>query len=151
MFLYLTIAEVIWPIFVPIAVILIEPDERRQHLMLLCLAAGVSVGAYLFWYIVVRPHGAVIIDDHIVYVTEQQQSGVVGIAYLAATTFPLLLSSRRTMNALGVIVLAGSVTAYAFYWEAFVSVWCFFAATASVAIMGHFEWSHRQRLAIAGA
>jgi hypothetical protein len=43
------------------------------------------------------------------------------------------------------------VVAYAFYWEAFISVWCFFAAVASVAILCHFEWSRRSRLRSAGA
>jgi len=45
---------------------------------------------------------------------------------------------------------AGLVVAYAFYWEAFISVWCFFAAAASVAILCHFEWLRRSSLRIAG-
>ena len=114
--------------------------------MLLCLAAGVAVGSYLLWGIVTRPHGAVILDDHIVYVSEYRSSGAVALAYLVATPLPLLLSSRRTVTALGVIILAGTVAAYAFYWEAFVSVWCFFAASASVVILYHFAWAHRQPL-----
>ena len=69
------------------------------------------------------------------------------MAYLAATGLPLLLSSQRTVVVLGAIVLAGLVIAYAFYWEAFVSVWCFFAAAASVVILCHLEWSRRQRAA----
>ena len=38
-----------------------------------------------------------------------------------------------------------------FYWEAFVSIWCFFAAAASVVILCHFEWERRQRLHVADA
>ena len=63
----------------------------------------------------------------------------------------LTLSTRRAVAALGLLVLVGSVAAYAFYWEAFVSVWCFFAAAASLVILGHFELSHRHRLRAAGA
>jgi hypothetical protein len=48
-------------------------------------------------------------------------------------------------------VLAGSALAYVFYWEAFVSVWCFFAAAASVVILLHFERSRRARLRRAGS
>jgi hypothetical protein len=33
----------------------------------------------------------------------------------------------------------GSVISYVFYWEAFSSVWCFFAAAASAVIVFHFE------------
>jgi hypothetical protein len=119
--------------------------------MLFCLALGVGVGAYLLWWILARPHGAVILGGHIVYVMEYRNSGAVALAYLAATGLPLVLSSQRTVVALGAVILAGTAVAYVFYWEAFVSVWCFFAAAASVMILCHFEWSRRRQLRIAGA
>jgi hypothetical protein len=143
--LFLFFAEVFWPVYAPLAVLLIEPSARRRRFILACLAAGVSVGSYLFWEILSLPHGAVILDDHIVYITEQRQSDVVAVAYLASTALPLVLSSRPTVTALGVVVLVGSVTAYIAYWEAFLSVWCFFAATASSVILLHFERSRRLR------
>ena len=141
----------LWPVYAPATVLLIEPDERRRQLMLICLAAGVAVAAYLLWSIVSRPHGARILDEHIVYVTEYRHSDLVALAYLAATGVSLVLSSQRTVLVLGAIILAGSVTAYVFYWDAFVSVWCFFAAAASVVILGHFEYARRRRLHVAGA
>ncbi len=45
--------------------------------------------------------------------------------------------------------LIGSLVAYIFYWEAFQSVWCYFAAAGSLVILGHFEWSRRRRPALA--
>ena len=81
--------------------------------------------------------------------TEHQRSDVVALAYLAATTLPLFLSSQRTVVTLGAIIFVGIAVAYVFYWEAFVSVWCFFAAAASIVILCHFEWSRRQRLRMA--
>jgi hypothetical protein len=149
--LFLLFAEVFWPVYAPIAVGLIEPNGRRRQLMLLCLAVGAGVGAYLLWSIVTRPHGAVILDGHIVYVTKHEYSDAVALCYLTATSLPLILSSQRTVATLGAIVLMGSAVAYVFYWEASVSVWCFFAAAGSVVILGHFEWSRRRRLRIAGA
>jgi hypothetical protein len=130
-FLFLFLAEVFWPVYAPIGVLLIEPDESRRRVMLLCLAAGMGVGAYLFWSLLTRSHSAAILDDHIVYVTQYSQSYAVALAYLAATALPPLLSSRRVVTLLGAIVLVGSIVAYVLYWEAFVSVWCFFAAGAS--------------------
>lgn len=150
-FLYLFFAEVFWPVYAPMAVLLIEPNERRRQLILICLAVGLGIGAYLLWDILIRPHGAVILGGHIVYVTEYRHSGAIAPSYLAATSLSPILSSHRTVVALGAIILVGSAVAYAFYWEAFASVWCFFAAAASVVVLGHFEWSHRQRLRIAGA
>jgi hypothetical protein len=39
---------------------------------------------------------------------------------------------------MGVIVFVGSVASYAFYYHAFVSVWCFFAAASSILLLVHF-------------
>ena len=36
-------------IYAPIAVLLIEPSEMRRRIMLLCLAAGAGVAAYLLY------------------------------------------------------------------------------------------------------
>ena len=142
--LFLFFAEVFWPIYAPIAALLIEPSWPRRRLMLLCLAVGVGIGARFLWWILAHPHGAVILEGHIVYVTEYPFSEPVALAYLAATGLPFVLSSHRTVVALGSAILVGSVVAYVSYWEAFVSVWCFFAAAASVLILGHFEWSRRR-------
>jgi peptidoglycan/LPS O-acetylase OafA/YrhL len=141
--LYLFFAESFWPLYAPIAVWLIEPNQSRRHFMVVCLGVGAGVGAYLLWSILGHPHFATISDGHIVYVTEYRHSDAGGAAYLTATGLPPLLSSQRSLVVLGAIVLAGLVVAYAFYWESFISVWCYFAAAASVAILGHFEWSRR--------
>ena len=145
-FLFLFFAEPFWPLYAPLTVWLIEPNERRRHLMAVCLAIGTAVSAYLLWWILGHPHLAAIVDGHIVYGAGFRQPAIVGSAYLAAIGLPLLLSSHRAVVVLGAIVLVGLVVTYAFYWDAFISVWCFFAAAASVAIPCHFEWSRRSEL-----
>ncbi|WP_300299359.1 DUF6629 family protein [Ferrovibrio sp.] len=142
-YLFLLIAEVFWPVYAPVAVLLIEPDRRRRLGMLVCLAAGIGVGAYLRWLVLARPHDAAIIDGHIVYLTAYSHSDMVTVAYFLATVLALLLSSHRTVIGLGAVILAGYAVSYFFYWQAFVSVWCFFAAAASVAILGHFQYARR--------
>jgi hypothetical protein len=149
--LYLFFAEAFWPLYAPIAVWLIEPNASRRHLMVACMGVGAGVGAYLLWRILGHPHFATISGGHIVYVTAHGHSDVVGAAYLTATGLPLFLSSQRSLVVLGAIVLAGLVAAYAFYWEFFISVWCYFAAAASVAILCHFEWPWRSHKHIANA
>ncbi len=144
--LFLFFAEAFWPIYAPVAVLLIEPRPGRRRLLHACLAAGAAVGGYLFWGLLTLPHGAALREGHIVYFTETRQSNLVAILYLASTALPLALSSRRTVQILGAIVFVGAIVAYVSYWEAFVSVWCFFAAVASATILFHFERSRRTRI-----
>lgn len=150
-FLFLFFALVLWPMYAPVAVLLVEPGGRRRQLMYFCLAVGTGVGAYMLWWILARPPAAIIAAGHIVYVTGLGHALLIAPAYLVATGLPLLSSSRRSVVTLGAIVAIGSVVTYGFYWEAFVSVWCFFAAAASLTILGHFEHAHRRRLRLTAA
>jgi hypothetical protein len=110
---------------------------------------GVGVAVNLLWSILSTPHSASILDGHIVYTSAPRHLDVLSVAYLIATGVAPIASSHRTVRALGAIILIGSAVAFAFYWEAFVSVWCFFAAAASGAILFHFEAAHRRRLQVA--
>ena len=149
--LFLLLAQVFWPIYAPVSMLLVEPDARRRTLMYLGLVAGVGVGLYFLWSLLTQSHSAVVRDGHIVYAADYEHSDVLFLLCLAATSAPFILSSHRVILALGAVIVAGSIAAYVFYWEAFVSVWCFFAAAASVVLLYHFEVSRRQRLRIASA
>jgi hypothetical protein len=146
--LFLVFAQVFWPIYAPLAILLLERNQLRRRIMLGCLAIGLGVGGWCLWSLLTHSHGAVILDGHVVYVTEPRHSDGLALAYLVATCLPPVLSSLRTVAVLGAIVLVGCVVAYILYWEAFASVWCFFAAAASVVILGHFEQSRRRHLRI---
>lgn len=143
--LYLLFAQTFWPVYAPIAAACTEPDDRRRRLMLVCAGLGGAISIYLLWGIIARSHGAGIVAGHIVYVSETPIPFALGFAYLAATALPLLLSSHKVVVWLGAVVLVGCVTANLFYWAAFASVWCFFAAVASAMLLFHFEQA-RQRL-----
>ena len=138
---YLVFALAVWPTFAPLAALTLETDAKRRRLMSFWLAVGLATSAYFLRGLLAHPTVAVIRDDHIVYFGGRLHVTVMSVAYLAAVTAPLLLSSRRTVVAFGAIVLVGCPVAYAFYLEAFQSVWCFFAAAASAVILCHFEWA----------
>lgn len=147
--LFLLIATVFWPVFGPFAVLSIEPDALRRRLMGGCLAIGVGVAGYALWHGLTSSPTASIIDGHIVYSGELGLSHAIAFMYLVATGMAPLLSSRRIVSLFGAIVMLGSFTTYAFYWDAFVSVWCFFAALGSAVILAHFERARRmQRAAV---
>jgi len=135
---FLAFALVFWPIFAPTAALLIEAVPVRRRIMQVCLAIGVVVAAYFVYALSGGTHRAIIDGGHIVYHTGAAAPVPIGGLYLLATAVALAVSSHRAVGLLGAIVFFGSITAYLFYWEAFVSVWCFFAAASSVVVLGHF-------------
>ena len=144
---FLVFAKVIWPILIPLAVVLIEPQSVRQRLITWCCAAGVLAGAFFVWSLFANPHMAWIEGGHIAYRPEPYLPLVVGVMYVAATCVAPLLSSHAAVRVLGMIVTAGSAVTYLLYWEAYTSVWCFFSAAGSSVIVFHFEKARQRRLA----
>jgi uncharacterized protein DUF6629 len=145
-YLYLLFAEVLWPVYAPIACLLIEPSSRRRLAMSVCLIVGAAVSFYYLQTILAAPHAARIVGHHVTYITEHDVSHLMGTLYVVATGGVIALSSHRAMMTLAAVVIAGAYVSYMLYWDSFISVWCFFAAAASVIILFQFERSHRRRL-----
>jgi hypothetical protein len=125
-------AEVLWPIFAPLAAFAIETDVRRRRLILICLIIGMALSAYLLAKMIAYPYAASIADGHIVYKSGYKFPAGIEFPYVVATTIALLLSSHRMVQLLAVVILAGFALAYVSFHQSYVSVWCFFAAIASV-------------------
>jgi len=140
---YLVFAQGFWPVFAPLAVWRLEPNPARRRLIAPWLAVGTAVSAYLLWGLFAGAPSATVGNGHIVYGTGQVHLTLVGAAYLAVVSLPLFLSSYRSIVIFGAIVTVGWLVAYVAYLAAFQSVWCFFAAVASVAVVGHFEVARR--------
>lgn len=141
--LYLFIAEVWWPTYVPLAVLLIEPDHRRRQLMRLCLAIGVLSSLFLLWAMLTGHPRADIAGHHVAYNTDHAYFPAMPWLYAAAIVPPLLASSRRAVLAVGCVVLVGGAISWLAFVDAFFSVWCFFAAIASAIIYVHFSGRDR--------
>lgn len=148
--LFLLLAKVFWPIFAPIALLIPEPDPSRRRLMTICLAMGLASAAYFAWSILTHAVSATASIGHIVYSGEPAVPLAVGVAYFLATGLAPLLSTFRTLQIFGAVVLTGYAVSWFYYWDAFSSVWCFFAAAASAILVFHFERVRQLRNATAG-
>lgn len=147
---FLFYAQVFWPAFAPMAPLLVEPHPVRRRLMAICAGIGAAVAVFFLWSIFMYPHAASIRGGHIAYAQEFRTPLGIGVLYLVATAITPLLSSHRAVVLLGAIVLGGSMLTYLLYWEAFASVWCFFAAAGSVVIFAHFQrFRQMERIAVA--
>ncbi|MGL4395000.1 MAG: DUF6629 family protein [Hyphomicrobium sp.] len=144
---FLIFALLVWPIFAPIAALSVEDVVWRRRLIGGCLIVGIGVSLYLLSVMFGSTHEALLKNGHIIYDSRPPPDGRVGFFYLIATGLGPALSSHRAVNLMSIIVVIGSVVAYVIYWDAFVSVWCFFAAAASIVIVMHFDRQRADRRA----
>lgn len=148
---FVLFAKVFWPSFAPLAAYMTEPDPRRRSLIALCACAGLGVSAYFLWSIWSFPQIATLTPGHIAYTGGPDVPLAVGAAYFMATVVAPALSSHWALRLFAALVLASSIVSYVAFWEAFSSIWCFFAASASAVIVFHFERQRQLRAAIAAA
>ncbi|MDP3355400.1 MAG: hypothetical protein Q8M51_06005 [Polaromonas sp.] len=135
--LYSFFSHVLWPVWVPLAVLLIEPSEWRRKALTLFVAGGVAVGAYLMYALLAFPIVSRPTGQHIEYVAPHFFAATVMSLYLLSTTVSPVLSTYRTVKVFGVLALLSFGAAYYFYAAWFISVWCFFAAILSGIIYFH--------------
>jgi len=137
---YSFFSHVLWPIYVPVAVLLIEPSGRRRKALLVFVAAGITVGAYLLYFLVAFPVVSRPTGQHIEYVSPHFFAAATMTLYLMSTTVSPILSSHRMVKVFGVLALLSFAAAYYFYATWFISVWCFFAAVLSGTVFLHLVW-----------
>jgi hypothetical protein len=142
---YSFFSHVLWPVYVPVAVLLMEPAGWRRRVLLAFVAAGAAVGAYLLYVLVAFPVASRPTGQHIEYVSPHFFAAVTMTLYLLSTALSPLLSTHRMVVVFGVLALASFGAAYAFYATWFISVWCFFAALLSAVVYLHFWLCERER------
>lgn len=142
---YSFFSHVLWPAYIPLAVLLIEPPGLRRRLLVAFVVGGLALGVYLLYVLAAfgvasRPTG-----QHIEYVSPHFFAAAVMTLYLLSTTTSPLLSTHRLVKLFGVLALSSFGGAYFFYATWFISVWCFFAALLSVVIYLQFvgRWTGR--------
>jgi type IV secretory pathway VirB2 component (pilin) len=83
--------------------------------------------------------------NSIVYINQATNNTAVAVLYVIATCGSLFFSKVRAMLIFGAANLAILLIVMAFKRYAFTSLWCAYAAIASVIILGYFWRSGRER------
>ena len=131
-------ALVVWPVWAPVAAILVERNRIRFLAMAVLLALAVVLvirGVFGMW---VQPYGACVVQNSISYGNGWPYAPILFGAYVLCACCPFLLSSHKTLRLFGAIVLVGLIVSTTLYTYAYVSVWCFFGAVSSLTIYLHF-------------
>ena len=137
-YLFVLFSHVLWPVFVPFAIGLVEIAPWRIKTILVFRYIGGAVGLYLLYFIARFPITSEI-NEHVVYIFPDFHQPPILALYVAATCVSTFFSSHRIINVFGFLALILFIVAYWFYTVAFFSVWCFFAAILSVVIYLHFK------------
>lgn len=143
--LYSLFSHVLWPIYVPLAVLLLEPERWRREVMAALAVGGAAAGLYLLYFLIMEPITSEVVGRHIQYVSPHFHVAVVLSLYVLATCAVSFFSSHRLVRWFGAATSASLVAAAVIYSAWFISVWCFFAAAVSVVVFLYFV--HRNRKA----
>jgi len=135
---YSFFSHVLWPVYVPVAVLLIEPPGWHRRALLVFVAAGAALSVYLLYVLLAFPVVSRPTGQHIEYVSPYFFAAATMTLYLLSTTVSPLLSTHRMVKLFGVLALVSFGGAYFFYATWFISVWCLFAALLSVTVYFYF-------------
>jgi hypothetical protein len=135
-YVYLLIAQVFWPLWVPMSILLLEKNRSRKKIQRVLVAAGLIVGAFLAYYLLNYKVEAKIVGQHVTYLQNYPislKSSMV-VLYALATIAPSFFSHVKHMWLLGTTILLSYLVTAIFYDHYVLSVWCFFSSIISLAI-----------------
>jgi len=132
--IYLFFALLFWPIYTPIAVLVLEPHKIRRLVLAIFCVVGVVIGAIFFVSFLRQPEAVQVVNKCLFYPFQMIDPLLFGCLYVLIVVGSGVISSRPIIKLLSLLTLVGALVAWFFYTVNFVSVWCFFAAIISVVL-----------------
>lgn len=135
---YLTVALIIWPSWLPLALRAAEPLPARRKALTGLSVVGLLVSAFCALVLARWPPSAHLMGHHVRYdfhlgVGEGTVLPVMG--YFIPTAIPLFVSSLSLSRVLGVVLIVSLAITVLAQRATLTSVWCFFAAILSAMIL----------------
>jgi hypothetical protein len=137
MFTFLIVGRVVWPFWIPLAILGVEEDPARRKVLWALLSLGVSLAVAETYGLLAYPVSASIAGQHVQYRLDSPLPfrWAVDTCYVLVTVLPPFASSIRLTRTLGMLVLVSFIVSKIFYYQYFISVWCFFAALISAMVV----------------
>ena len=137
---YLFFALFFWPLWMPLSIFAQERRPTQNFIMAVITVLGVACGLALYLPLVLNLALVVTRIDHHSIHYDFEQSPVFDIVpwpfwivlYLAVVAAPILMSRRREVVVVGLVLVMLAGITYVISATAFVSLWCFFAAILSI-------------------
>jgi hypothetical protein len=135
---FMLYAQGLLPFLLPLSVLLFEPGAHARRRMLPFLGIGTATTLYILWALTAFPTQVYIRGNSIVYMNQATNNTLVAIFYVIATCGSLFFSKVRAMVVFGAVNLAILLFVMVVRRYAFTSLWCAYAAVASVIILAYF-------------
>ena len=129
---FLFFAFIVWPIYVPTFVYIL--DKKKRKILRWFIALGVAVALYFLVLLLTQPLAIHELRACVSYTFNFPLKNIVNGGYLLAVFVPLFVSSHHLFKWFGVLAALGAIVAWLFFTLTFASVWCFFAALISAVI-----------------
>src|SRR5579872_5194040 len=142
---FMLYAQGLLPFLLPLSVLLFEPNAKSRHRMLPFLILGGATTLYILWALTAYPLQLYVRGNSIVYINQATNNTAVALLYVIATCGSLFFSKIKMMVIFGAANLVILLVVMEFKRYAFTSLWCAYAAVASVIILAYFWSSHRHR------
>jgi hypothetical protein len=137
---FMLYAQGLLPFLLPLSVLLFEPGVKSRRRMLPFLILGGATALYILWALTAYPLQVYVRGNSIVYINQATNNTAVAVLYVIATCGSLFFSRIKPMILFGAANLAILLVVMEVKRYAFTSLWCAYAAVASVIILAYF-WS----------
>jgi hypothetical protein len=138
-------AQGLLPFLLPLSVLLFEPDRKSRRRMLPFAIIGCLTTLYMLWGLTAYPLQIFVRGNSIVYINPATNNTTLAIFYVIATCGSLFFSQVRAMVLFGAANLVILLAVMAVKRYAFTSLWCAYAAIASIIILAYFWKSSAAR------
>jgi hypothetical protein len=132
---FLLFAWVVWPVFIPYSIRLLEKEARRRKILAILMGMGVFVSLCFAYILVFHQAAAHIEGAHIKYEQDFHYSSgfawLTSACYFIPTAISPFISSIKKVWVLGGTILISFVVTKLYFQDHLVSIWCFFAAVLS--------------------
>jgi hypothetical protein len=136
--IFLTIAEVIWPTWISLSLLLLEKQKINKIILSFLFGIGVIVSTYLGLNLLTNTIKVEETNYHIYYNFGVPDTiiQVFSILYFLAAVLPLFISSINIKKTLpiGLLIFLSYLVSKIYFENYVLSVWCFFAALISVLV-----------------
>ena len=142
---FMLYAQGLLPFLMPLSVLLFEPGVKNRRRMLPFLAIGGGTTLYILWALTAYAFEVHVKGNSLVYTNPATNNTPLAVVYVLATCGSLFFSRIRMMVIFGAANLAILLMVMAVKRFAFTSLWCAYAALASVIILVYFWKSIEER------